>query len=376
MSVTTTQSKTKNAAKPKATVTASTQTTLRRSARTKPGVAPPSGISGKPNGASADVKTAKSAPVSTKRAKESNGVSQDGDAGVVKKRRTTKAKLGSDGVKASITSTANPAVPASPKLEALPTTAQIANDDSTPESLKLSERIADPKSTNAPLIEPQLNGSSDAEAGVAIDTLASTSQNSKSSNNDNNAESPTSLLPAAQAHLISLDARFSKIIENNPCPVFTNAALSEPVDPFRSLVSSIISQQVSGAAAKSIKNKFIRVCLDLDEKDSSDATLFPSPSIVSSTPIEKLRSAGLSQRKAEYIQGLATKFVNGELTTSWILDATDEEIVEELIKVRGLGKWSVEMFCCFELKRLDVFSTGDLGVQYVFAPLAPSVFRC
>ena len=81
------------------------------------------------------------------------------------------------------------------------------------------------------------------------------------------------------------------------------------------------------------------------------------------TDLTTLRSAGLSQRKAEYIQGLAQKFADGELSAEMLADASDEEVMERLVAVRGLGKWSVEMFMCFGLKRMDVFSTGDLGIQ-------------
>ncbi len=83
-----------------------------------------------------------------------------------------------------------------------------------------------------------------------------------------------------------------------------------------------------------------------------------------------LRQAGLSGRKAEYIKGLAEKFVGGELNAEMLIRAGDEEVLEKLTAVRGLGKWSVEMFACFGLKRMDVFSTGDLGVQYVFPSAA------
>jgi DNA-3-methyladenine glycosylase II len=76
-----------------------------------------------------------------------------------------------------------------------------------------------------------------------------------------------------------------------------------------------------------------------------------------------LRTAGLSQRKAEYIHGLAQKFDSGELSAKMLIEASDEEVLEKLTAVRGLGRWSVEMFACFGLKRMDVFSTGDLGVQ-------------
>ena len=79
--------------------------------------------------------------------------------------------------------------------------------------------------------------------------------------------------------------------------------------------------------------------------------------------IPVLRTAGLSQRKAEYIKGLAEKFASGELSAKMLIEASDEEVLEKLIAVRGLGRWSVEMFACFGLKRMDIFSTGDLGVQ-------------
>lgn len=91
--------------------------------------------------------------------------------------------------------------------------------------------------------------------------------------------------------------------------------------------------------------------------------MWPTPAVVAETSIEKLRTAGLSQRKAEYVQGLAEKFASGELTTEMLLNASDEELLEKLIAVRGLGRWSVEMFACFGLKRMDILSTGDLGVQ-------------
>lgn len=60
---------------------------------------------------------------------------------------------------------------------------------------------------------------------------------------------------------------------------------------------------------------------------------------------------------------MAERFVSGELSTEMLLTASDEEVMTKLVAVRGLGKWSVEMFALFGLKRLDVFSTGDLGVQ-------------
>lgn len=149
------------------------------------------------------------------------------------------------------------------------------------------------------------------------------------------------------------------LIDAHPCHIFSAKGLAEQIDPFRSLSSGIMGQQVSGAAAKSIKNKFIA----LFNEDETKVPMFPTPAEVAKTPIARLRLAGLSERKAEYIQGLAQKFRDGELTNAMLLSASDEEVMEKLIAVRGLGKWSVEMFACFGLKRLDILSTGDLGVQ-------------
>jgi DNA-3-methyladenine glycosylase II len=166
------------------------------------------------------------------------------------------------------------------------------------------------------------------------------------------------MLDEACAHLINVDPNLRPVIDQHHCRIFSPEGLAEKIDPFRSLASGIISQQVSGAAAKSIKNKFVALY-----PPASCPTGFPPPKLVAETSIPRLREAGLSQRKAEYIQGLAEKFHTGELTVPMLLNGSDEEVMEKLVAVRGLGRWSVEMFMCFGLKRMDVFSTGDLGVQ-------------
>ncbi|KAF2086141.1 DNA glycosylase [Saccharata proteae CBS 121410] len=175
------------------------------------------------------------------------------------------------------------------------------------------------------------------------------------------------LLAEAEAHLIRVDPSLRKVVEKHKCKVFSPEGLMEDVDPFRSLVSGILAQQVShlcahgcvsGAAAKSIKNKFIALFPSTDPGYS-----FPTPAQVAVAEISLLRSAGLSGRKAEYVKGLAEMFVSGDLSAQMLVQASDEEVMEKLTAVRGLGRWSVEMFACFGLKRMDVFSTGDLGVQ-------------
>ncbi|KAI2779820.1 DNA glycosylase [Daldinia loculata] len=202
-------------------------------------------------------------------------------------------------------------------------------------------RLADPNATNATLLSP--------ETSRVVTRHISPSKASASQ------VTTTNLLEEACKYLISVDERMKPLIEKHHCRIFSEEGLNEKIDPFESLCSGIISQQVSGAAAKAIKQRFI----DLFDNGGR----FPHPSQVAACTIERLRTAGLSQRKAEYVQGLAEKFVNGDLSAQILLDAPYDVVLEKLTAVRGLGRWSVEMFACFGLKRLDVFSLGDLGVQ-------------
>lgn len=227
-------------------------------------------------------------------------------------------------------------------------------DDATPPPP--GDRPADPHITNATLVTPggtQATANPLAAPHIPHDFSGSDASPTKQPTTAN------TLLEKAQAHLISVDPRFATLIAKHRCAIFSAAGLAEKIDPFRSLTSGICGQQVSGAAAKAIKNKFVA----LYNEGNDGVHIWPTPKEVSETSIERLRTAGLSQRKAEYIQGLAEKFVTGELSTNILLNASDDEVMEKLIAVRGLGKWSVEMFATFGLKRMDILSTGDLGVQ-------------
>lgn len=217
------------------------------------------------------------------------------------------------------------------------------------------DRPVDPHRTNATLLTPH---------GSSVTAYPAGAENVSPSKTGLPRPLATTgtLLEEAIAHLIATDPRLQPIIEQHPCPLFSPAGLAEQIDPFSSLTSSIIGQQVSGAAAKSIRNKFLAL-FNIDSGVGIAHSRFPTPQEVARCDIPTLRTAGLSQRKAEYIQGLAEKFASGELSAQMLARASDEELVEKLTAVRGLGKWSVEMFACFALKRIDVFSTGDLGVQ-------------
>ena len=122
---------------------------------------------------------------------------------------------------------------------------------------------------------------------------------------------------------------------------------------FDDICDSIISQQLSIKAAATIFKRF---------KD-----LFPqgkiNPEYTLTIPTETLRQAGLSYAKIKYIQDLAQKVVNKKIHLDKLQHMTNEEIIEELIKVKGIGVWTAEMFLMFTLCRTDVFSCGDLGLQ-------------
>lgn len=289
------------------------------------------------------------------------------DTAVLKKPKTTKKAGTVNGTDVEFKKPALPTTPlrkrraaASNDVPSLTPTPSLVNilrapyssgdiDDATPPP---EDRPVEPHVTNAQLITPggtkkvaYANGipdSSPSKTGIPRPTATT-----------------GTLLDQACAHLIKIDPRMKGIIEQHPCHVFSAKGLAEVIDPFRSLASGIMGQQVSGAAAKSIKNKFIA----LFNEGEVDKFVFPTPAQVAVTDIPRLRLAGLSERKAEYIQGLAQKFNSGELSADMLMKASDDEVMERLIAVRGLGKWSVEMFACFGLKRMDILSTGDLGVQ-------------
>ena len=238
---------------------------------------------------------------------------------------------------------------------------EITSPDKTPVSKNnsiLSEsRPVEPHRTNAILKTPggtKLVPSTDQAKEVSPTKLRLSKPPTVSTND---------LLEQACRHLIAVDSKMQPLIKAHPCRLFSPEGLAEVVDPFQSLVSGIMSQQVSGAAAKSIKQKFIHLFNDPGRETSSETQAFPMPDQIASKTVPILRQAGLSERKAEYIKGLAEKFRDGDLSAQMLITASDEEVLEKLTAVRGLGKWSVEMFSCFSLKRMDIFSTGDLGVQ-------------
>ena len=126
---------------------------------------------------------------------------------------------------------------------------------------------------------------------------------------------------------------------------------------FKSLTRSILYQQLSGKAAKTISNRFI----SLYPKKS-----YPLPQDVLNTKHEILRSVGISNAKAHYIKNIAEAFTNDTINHKNFHALNDTEIMDQLISIKGVGPWTIQMFLMFTLNRLDVFPTGDLGVQKGF----------
>jgi len=136
---------------------------------------------------------------------------------------------------------------------------------------------------------------------------------------------------------------------------------------FQSLIEAIITQQLSGSAANSIIKKF-RIIYGLK---------FPQPIDIIRTNDSKLRKSGLSRMKISYIKELSKKIETKKIKLKTISKLDNEEIISELTQVRGIGRWTSEMFLIFSLGRQDVLPVGDLGlrkaIQHLFSlPEIPS----
>jgi len=126
-----------------------------------------------------------------------------------------------------------------------------------------------------------------------------------------------------------------------------------PADAYGALLRAIVGQQLSTKAARTI---YLRV-LDLFGGTT------PTPEQLLEASEEDLRGCGLSGRKTEYVRDLARHVLSGELELDRLPELEDEQVIEEIVAVRGLGRWTAEMFLLFHLQRPDVLSGGDLGIR-------------
>jgi 3-methyladenine DNA glycosylase/8-oxoguanine DNA glycosylase len=161
---------------------------------------------------------------------------------------------------------------------------------------------------------------------------------------------------AACRHLTAADPRLGALIARA-------GAFSMRPEPtqslFAALVESIVYQQLSGKAAETILGRVIALYRP---------RRFPRPVDILETPVERLRAAGLSAAKAAAVKDLATRTLEGTVPSmTQVRRLSDEEIIERLTTVRGIGRWTVEMLLLFRLGRPDVLPLGDLGVRKGFA---------
>jgi DNA-3-methyladenine glycosylase II len=153
----------------------------------------------------------------------------------------------------------------------------------------------------------------------------------------------------AAAHIVRADPAFKRIVETN----LEMQSRPEAGSAFESLLSAIVYQQLAGAAARTIHGRVVTAL--------GGAPIRPE-SVLATKP-ELLRAAGLSANKLAAIIDLAAKFIDGTVPVHDLEELSDDEIVERLVKVRGVGRWTAEMFLIFQLHRPDVWPVDDLGVR-------------
>ena len=168
----------------------------------------------------------------------------------------------------------------------------------------------------------------------------------------------------ATRELAQRDGGMARLILSYP-----NSVMSSRGQPFYTLVRSVVGQQISVKAADSIWARFVLLVPKVTPKN------------VLAQSIEHLRSVGLSARKAEYIHAVAEFFVQKRVGQAYWEQRTDNEIIEELSSIRGIGRWTAEMFLMFTLLRPNVFPVDDIGLlrglekNYHGARVTPSVAR-
>jgi 3-methyladenine DNA glycosylase/8-oxoguanine DNA glycosylase len=159
---------------------------------------------------------------------------------------------------------------------------------------------------------------------------------------------------AAVDHLRSRDRKLARLIDRVGRPDIQRRTFDTP---FHALFSAIISQQLSGKAAHSIYRR--------------TRALFPrgritAPAVLATEP-DALRGAGLSRAKVAAVHDLAEKYASGVLPDARRMKSlSDDAIIDALVRVRGVGRWTVEMLLIFHLGRPDVLPVGDLGVRKGF----------
>jgi DNA-3-methyladenine glycosylase II len=159
---------------------------------------------------------------------------------------------------------------------------------------------------------------------------------------------------AGIAHLRGADPVLSAVIDEVGVDGLGDPRAGRPRDHYGALVRSIVGQQLSTKAARSIYNR-------LTDRFGGRT---PTPDqVLADDPDELKAAAGLSRAKVSFLRSLAEHVLDGSLQLERLDDLPDEEVIAELVAVRGLGVWSAHMFLMFHLGRPDVLPVGDLGIR-------------
>jgi DNA-3-methyladenine glycosylase II len=165
--------------------------------------------------------------------------------------------------------------------------------------------------------------------------------------------SPRAKWSADDRELMAADKVMRGVMEEGgPIDPATDRRGSRP-DPYEALARAIVGQQLSTKAAASIWEKLLAL---FDGRT-------PKPEEILRRRPQTLRKAGLSNMKVEFLRDLARRVKEGELDLKRLKDLPDEDVIAELIEVKGIGRWTAEMFLIFHLGRPDVTSAGDLGIR-------------
>ncbi len=146
---------------------------------------------------------------------------------------------------------------------------------------------------------------------------------------------------------------------------FPGIHLTRRGDPFTTLARSIVGQQISVKAAQAVWDRFARAAEGTRSPEALAVRL--DPARVARMRVSTMRRCGFSERKADYVRDLARHFVSGRLEPHTWGDLPDEALIEALVDVKGIGRWTAEMFLMFHELRADVLPVADIGLQNAMA---------
>ena len=160
---------------------------------------------------------------------------------------------------------------------------------------------------------------------------------------------------------------YNAIKDDDPMAEFTGRfrglGIAQSASPFEGLVLSILGQQISNEVARVLRDLLVDRLGKVISINGVDYRAFPSPAAIAEAGIDKLRDMKLSARKAEYISDIAESMASGSLDLDALADLPDESIVEELVKLRGVGPWTAHWLLIRAFDRPDGFPEGDLAIQ-------------